>query len=132
MTDYILNYIISYLAPIVFFLVWWKVFNRKFSPRYAIGNLIFLNFAMLLLISKHSSNTEIIQTLLTFEVIAFISIVVYLLTYAACMSQKIKFTGLPWTTINYIGHPFIIYPIVSFISLYADFGINILKLLGII
>ena len=131
MTGYILSYIISYVAPIIFFLIWWKVYERKYNPKLGIANLIFFNFAMFLLLNNHSSNPEIISTLLIIELIAFLLFAIYLLVYAADMSKKIKFTEFSWSVVRYFGHPFFVYLVVVLVSLYADFGINILELLDI-
>jgi hypothetical protein len=131
MTDYLLQYLLSYGLPIILAIIWYKFYKRKYTPAVAIINLIFINVATLLLLDKYKTNSILTGTLLTFQAIFFIMLAVYLITYAGARGKKIGFLSAEWAIIRLLGHPVIIYSVIFFLSLYADYGINILKYLGI-
>ncbi len=117
------GYFLSYLLPILLFIVWAKFLGGKYKPIMGIANWFYFIITLITLTYKHRDIDQFIAVPLLLIGIGVFFLVTYLFAYFTGKIEGVKFwNSFIWKLIKVTGHPLLIYPAVLLISIILDFN----------
>lgn len=120
----IFGYVLSYLIPIILFVVWARFLGGNYTPIMGIGNWMYFIISMITLTYNHRYLDTLLAVPLLLIVLGVIAILSYILAYFTGKSEGVRFwNSFIWKLIKITGHPLLIYPTIFIISLVFDLGL---------